>query len=99
MNEITFNQTIFALLLTLGAGIATGAGSCIAFFFKRTNTKFLSFALGFSGGVMIYISFAELLAESRAGLITLYGERPGALAAIGAFFAGIADQWVVNSGA
>ncbi|MBQ4329960.1 MAG: zinc transporter ZupT [Lentisphaeria bacterium] len=96
MNEITFNQTIFALLLTLGAGIATGAGSCIAFFFKRTNTKFLSFALGFSGGVMIYISFAELLVESRAGLITLYGERPGALAAIGAFFAGIAVSMLID---
>lgn len=96
MNGISFNQIIFALLLTLGAGIATGAGSCIAFFFKRTNTKFLSFALGFSGGVMIYISFAELLAESKAGLIPIYGERFGALAAIGAFFAGIAISMLID---
>ena len=96
MNGINFNQIIFALLLTLGAGIATGAGSCIAFFFKRTNTKFLSFALGFSGGVMIYISFAELLNESRIGLINTYGERFGALAAIGAFFTGIALSMMID---
>lgn len=96
MNGISFNQIIFALLLTLGAGIATGAGSCIAFFFKRTNTKFLSFALGFSGGVMIYISFAELLNESRIGLINTYGERFGALAAIGAFFTGIALSMMID---
>ena len=49
MNGTNFNQIIFALLLTLGAGLATGVGSCIAFFFNRTSKKFLSFALGFSG--------------------------------------------------
>lgn len=96
MDGITVKQIIFALLLTLGAGIATGIGSCIAFFFKHTNRKFLSFALGFSGGVMIYISFAELLAESQIGLKSLYGERIGALTAIGAFFAGIAIAMLID---
>lgn len=96
MNGISSNQIIFALLLTLGAGIATGVGSCIAFFFNHTNRKFLSFALGFSGGVMIYISFAELLAEAQRGLINLYGDRPGALAAIGAFFTGIAVAMLID---
>ncbi|MBR2344828.1 MAG: zinc transporter ZupT [Lentisphaeria bacterium] len=89
MENIPASQIIFSLLLTLAAGLATGVGSCIAFFFKRSDRKFLSFALGFSGGVMIYISLAELLSEARLGLIDIFGKRPGALAAIAAFFGGI----------
>ena len=89
MENIPASQIIFSLLLTLAAGLATGVGSCIAFFFKRSDRKFLSFALGFSGGVMIYISLAELLSEARVGLIDIFGKRPGALAAIAAFFGGI----------
>ena len=50
-------QTIlFAFGLTLFAGLSTGIGSALALFTKRTNTKFLSLALGFSAGVMIYVS-------------------------------------------
>lgn len=96
MNSIPVNQLIPAFLLTLFAGLATGVGSCIAFFFKRTDRKFLSFALGLSGGVMIYISFAELLAEARLSLIAACGERHGAFAAIAAFFGGIAIAMLID---
>ncbi|MCI5778242.1 MAG: zinc transporter ZupT [Lentisphaeria bacterium] len=82
-------QLLFSLLLTLGAGLATGVGSCIAFFFKRSNRKFLSFALGFSGGVMIYISLAKLLPDAGSGLGVLWGDRPGTLAALTAFLGGV----------
>lgn len=77
-----------AFLLTAIAGFATGLGSCIAFFFRRSNTKFLSLSLGFSGGVMIYISFAELLREAQNTLEKLYGGS-GVFISIGAFFGGI----------
>ncbi|MBK5942044.1 zinc transporter ZupT [Halochromatium roseum] len=50
-----------ALLLTLLAGLATAIGSVIAFFAPRANIRFLGVALGFSAGVMIYVSFVELL--------------------------------------
>jgi ZIP family zinc transporter len=40
---------LLAFGLTLFAGLSTGLGSALAFFTKRTNTKFLSIALGFSG--------------------------------------------------
>ena len=88
-DPVSSEQLLISLLLTLGAGLATGVGSCIAFFFKRSNRKFLSFALGFSGGVMIYISLAELLPEAGTGLGVLCGDRPGALAALAAFFGGM----------
>ena len=82
------NSVFNAFLLASAAGLATGAGSCIAFFFDRSNKRFLALSLGFSGGVMLYISFAELLADARHSLTELYG-KPGSLCAAGAFFAGI----------
>ena len=50
------HNILIPLLLTLGAGLATGIGSAIAFFAKRTNKRLLPFSLGLSGGVMIYVS-------------------------------------------
>jgi len=55
---------LFALLLSLLAGLSTTIGSFISFFMKNPNPKFLSFIMGFSAGVMILISFVELLQES-----------------------------------
>jgi len=52
---------VFAFLLTLLAGLSTGIGSLIAYFIKKPKTIYLSFSLGFSAGVMIYVSFVELL--------------------------------------
>ncbi|NLN87701.1 MAG: zinc transporter ZupT [Syntrophomonadaceae bacterium] len=80
---------VFAFTLTLLAGLATGIGGVIAFFARKTNTKFLSVALGFSAGVMIYISFVEIFAESRSVLMAELGERSGNWAVIMAFFAGM----------
>ncbi|RLI64067.1 MAG: zinc transporter ZupT [Promethearchaeia archaeon] len=51
----------YAFILTILAGLSTGIGSTIAFFIKKPKTSYLSFALGLSAGVMLYISFMELL--------------------------------------
>ena len=51
----------FALLLTTLAGLSTGIGSAIAYFIRTPKYSYLALMLGFSAGVMIYISFAELL--------------------------------------
>jgi zinc transporter, ZIP family len=80
----------FAFGLTLLAGLATGIGSALAFFTRRTNTRFLSISLGFSAGVMIYVSFVEILAEARQSLCLELGTRPGSWATVAAFFGGIA---------
>lgn len=51
----------FALLLTGLAGLSTGIGSIIAFFIRTPKYSYLAVMLGFSAGVMVYISFTELL--------------------------------------
>ena len=79
----------FPLLLTLLAGLATGIGSAIAFFAHRTNVRFLSFSLGLSAGVMIYVSFVELFAESQTLLTAQWGATAGVSATVACFFGGI----------
>src|SRR5574344_39418 len=80
---------LFPLLLTLFAGLSTGIGSAIALLAHRTNKKFLSFSLGFSAGVMIYVSFVEMLAESKTALTTTYGTTLGAFITVCCFFGGM----------
>ncbi len=83
------NPVLIAFSFTLFAGLSTGIGSVIAFFAKRTNTRFLSVSLGFSAGVMIYVSFVELLTDAFDTLSALHGDDMGTLYAVLAFFGGI----------
>jgi ZIP family zinc transporter len=82
-------NVLFAFALTLFAGLSTGIGSAMAFFAKRTNTRFLSLALGFSAGVMIYVSFVEIFDEARRVLSDEYGDRTGTVYTVLAFFGGM----------
>ena len=84
------SSILLAFVLTMIAGLSTGVGSLIAFFAKRTNTKFLSAALGFSAGVMVYISFMELMPEAVSLLEKVYMEKEATVYMLLAFFAGIA---------
>lgn len=88
--EYELNDILIAFGLTLFAGLSTGIGSTIAFFAKHTNTKFLSIALGFSAGVMIYVSFVEILSKARESLVEATGVTTGSWITVGSFFAGIA---------
>jgi ZIP family zinc transporter len=78
-----------AFALTTIAGLSTGIGSLIALLAKRTNTKFLCASLGFSAGVMLYVSFISILPDAREELSAYFGERAGNLQAMLAFFGGI----------
>ena len=80
----------YAFFLTLLAGLCTGIGSFIAFFAKHTNTKFLSVSLGFSAGVMIYVSMVEILSEAQHSLIAELGTKMGSWMSVIAFFLGMA---------
>ncbi len=59
---------IFALILTTIAGLSTTIGSVIAIFFKEPGPKYISISMGFSAGVMILISFVELLQQGIESL-------------------------------
>ena len=83
------HNILIPLLLTLGAGLATGIGSAIAFFAKRTNKRLLSFSLGLSGGVMIYVSFVELFQQANTTLSAEWGAHTGVIVTVASFFAGI----------
>lgn len=78
-----------ALGLTVFAGMATGIGSALAFFTKRTNHRFLSIATGFSAGVMLYVSFVEIFFKGADALVEAYGETTGHWVNVAAFFGGI----------
>lgn len=61
-----------ALLMTLLAGLATVVGGCFTFFIKRTNIRALSVGLGFSAGVMIFLSFTEILKNANLLLLKFF---------------------------
>ena len=82
-------NVITAFLLTLFAGLATCIGGVISLFTKRTNTRFLASSLGFSAGVMIYISFIEMFPKAQAYLSDEYGEPGGIWRTCAAFFGGM----------
>ncbi|MDD4029009.1 MAG: zinc transporter ZupT [Caldisericia bacterium] len=84
-----------AILLTTFAGLSTGIGSLLAFFTKQTNTRFLSFSLGFSTGVMLYISFMELLPFSLDILSTSL-DAFGVWIGIASFFIGIGVVAIID---
>ncbi len=92
--DYSFNEILFAFLLTLFAGLSTGIGSAIAFFARRTNEKFLSVALGFSAGVMVYLSFVEIFPEAIESLEE--GSNNAYLIGTLAFFAGIAITALID---
>jgi len=77
-----------ALILTVFAGFSTGIGSAIAYSIKKPKIIYLSFSLGFSAGVMIYISFMELLPNALEAMGQIWG--------LAAFFIGIAFIGVID---
>ncbi|MBS4206968.1 zinc transporter ZupT [Bacillus sp. FJAT-50079] len=80
---------LFAFSLTLMAGLATGIGSFFAMFTSTTNTKFLSWSLGFSAGVMIYVSMIEIFVKAKDALTLALGVSLGNWATAGGFFGGM----------
>lgn len=83
------SSVLVAMGLTVFAGMATGIGSIIAFTASRTNFRFLSIATGFSAGVMLYVSFVEILFKGLESLSERYGDYWGHWANTGSFFGGM----------
>lgn len=83
------SELMIPFLLTLIAGLCTGIGSIFAFFYKGDQKKFLSVGLGFSAGVMIYVSMIEIFPKAWESLCVDYGERQGMLLTMIGFFGGM----------
>lgn len=71
-------------------------GGALAFVIKKENLGALAIGLGFSAGVMIYISFMELLPQATQALQGFYGIRQGEWAGVGLFFVGVLVAWGID---
>ncbi len=90
MHDISLETFLFAAMLTFLAGFATSIGAILAFFSKKDNYFLLSIGMGFSAGVMIYVSFMEILVKSRESFTQIYSsEITGEILTIVCFFLGI----------
>jgi len=64
---------ILGIILSIFAGLSTTLGSIIVLVFKNPGPKFITLALSFSAGIMIFISFVELLQEGIEALGVMLG--------------------------
>src|SRR5699024_3784701 len=88
---------LFAFGLTILAGLSTAIGGAIAVGRRNPGPGFLAASLGLSAGVMLYVSFMEILPEGTNELVEAFGStQAGHWAAVGAFFAGIAIIGIID---
>ena len=76
------SQATGALLLSIFAGLSTLLGALIVFFIKDKNEKIITFTLSFAAGVMISISFTDLLPGAQASLVTGLGKTWGIISSV-----------------
>lgn len=93
------SQVLFALLITTAAGLSTGLGSLIGLLSQGFQPRLLSLCLSFSAGVMLFVSFVEILPKARLSMAAALGARLGQAGALLAFFLGIGvialiDRWL-----
>ena len=92
-------NSIFPLILSTIAGLSTVLGAVIVFFTKNRNERFLTFALGFSAGVMITVSFTDLFPTAENAISKYHGKVSGILWSIlflliGALMAYLIDSFI-----
>ncbi len=83
------HNILMALLLTTVAGLSTTLGSFIGIVVAKPGPRFMALTLGFSGGVMVLVSFVELLAKGTESI----GFGPAHLA----FFGGMLAMFLIDA--
>jgi len=78
-----------ALILTTVAGLSTTVGSLLGLALRRPGPRFMGLSLGFAAGVMILVSFVELLPKGIEALGFGWGHA--------AFFAGLAAMFLLDA--
>jgi zinc transporter, ZIP family len=78
----------YGLVLATLAGLSTLIGAGVALFLRAPGSRVMAFTLGLSGGVMLYVSFVELLGSS----VTAIGFLPANLT----FFLGMGVMFLID---
>lgn len=93
----TASSLAVAFGLTLLAGLSTSIGAGIAVSKRHAGSAFMAAALGLSAGVMLYVSFMEILPTGLEQLTDAFGgKKAGTWAVVLAFFVGIAIIAVID---
>ena len=95
---MNFHTSLIAILTALLAGLCTGLGGILVLLFKRIPQKMLSLMLGFSAGIMLYLSFIEIFEEAQSLLVSTQGVLKGKLVAVLAFFLGALITVLIHEG-
>lgn len=90
---------IRALILSFLAGMSTMLGALIIFITNKKSEKLVTVSLGFAGGVMISVSFTDLLPNANTLLIAYAGEKTAVLLGVvfllvGVLLAAMLDKFV-----
>lgn len=93
------DKSILALILSFLAGMSTLIGAFIVFLTKKRSEKLVSISLGFAGGVMISVSFLDLIPNAEEILIKEFGEQMGIISLctfilLGVVIAAFLDRFV-----
>ncbi len=83
------DNILMAFIFTACAGLATAIGGLVVIFAKKNNTKVLSFSLGFSAGVMIFVALTEIYPKALESISMEYPDKTATLITAVAFFGGI----------
>lgn len=89
------DNLLATFFITFLAGAATSIGAALTFFIKKNDFKYLALGMSFSAGVMLYLSFMDILpmaiekmGEDQLNLFALGQEKSAKVATLLAFFFG-----------
>lgn len=91
------SQEIIPIFLSLLAGLSTLIGAFIVFFSKSQSKRLITFALSFSAGVMITISFTDLLPTASESLNKIYGKLNGGFLSILFLIIGVLMAFLIDN--
>ena len=90
-----------AFLIVCVSGLATALGAAVVFLpslVRYANQRVLAISMGLSAGVMLYVSFVEILAKSHQRFLQAqHGQNGSAFYAAACFFAGIFFMTALNT--
>lgn len=90
------NNALLAFTITFVAGASTAIGALAAFFVRKKDFKTIAFAMSFSAGVMIFVSFADIMPMSAELFGRSFSETKAEAATFAMFFAGALIAGIID---